>query len=300
MLKKISKIFLFLIVSTQLYADSILINLENDIINGTDRHLTNSFNISYMHDLNNSYFDNVSFKLIQNIYTPEDTKSEDTKDYDIPYAGQLSVEFSLYKVHKNYFYAIGTNLGTIGKNSLAEESQTTIHKLIDNTPAKGWDNQIEKDFTYGVSALLAYKSSKKEFFFNEIELNTHIYANIGNTLRTASIGSLLRYGQNYPDNFEVIDHSDAAQLHLPQRFSDFAWSISAGVFLNYHDYIYVFDEYKDEYDTQRDEKFFGGVAYFDLYYATSRLSLSVKKLTFRMNESPIDEAWIGLHYLYAF
>lgn len=298
--RRVFTLLLSLIVSIHLYADSVLVNIENDIINGTDGHLTNSFDASYMMDLETSYFDYFAFKLLHDIYTPNDTQSHNVKDYDIPYAGHLSGEFQLYKVFKNSFYSLRVNFGTIGKYSFAKEVQSNMHRLINNSVPNGWNNQISKDFTFGAAALFAYKTSKQKFLFNEIELNTHLYVNAGNDLRVASIGTLLRYGRNYPDNFEIIDQNNASQLNLPQKFSDFAWSISAGAFLNYYDYIFIFDAYKEKYNINRDKDFIGGVAYFDLYYDTSKVSLSLKTLTFGFNEKSIQEGWIGLSYLYAF
>jgi len=297
---KIYKLFLLLFITLPIYADSILVNIENDIINGTDQHLTNSFNLSYMSDLNNTHYEYFSLQLNHDIYTPINVESENIEDYDIPYAGHLALEFLLYKVYPQYFYSFGISLGTIGKYAIAKEVQTEVHSLFDNTAPKGWDNQIGDKFTFGASALFAYKTPKKEFLFNDIEFNTHAYLNIGNYQRTASIGSLIRYGDDYPDNFEVIDQNSASQLNLPEKFIDFSWSISAGIVFEYNDYIYILDEYKEQYNINRDKEFLGGIAYFDLYYATSKLSISLRIRDINLNKESIPEKWVGISYLYLF
>jgi len=297
---KIYKMYLLFFITVPIYADSILVNIENDIINGTDQHLTNNFNLSYMSDLNNTDFEYFALQLNHEIYTPKNLESKNTEDYDIPYAGHLALEFLLYKVYPQYFYSFGMSLGTIGKYAIAKEVQTEVHSLFDNSAPEGWDNQIGDKTTFGVSALFAYKTPKKEFLFNDIELNTHAYLNIGNYQRIASIGSLIRYGDDYTDNFEVIDHDSASQLNLPKKFVDLAWSISAGVVFEYNDYIYILDEYKEQYHINRDKGFLGGVANFDLYYATSKLSISLRIRDINLNPKSISQKWIGISYLYAF
>lgn len=297
---KISKLFLLLSITLPIYADSILVNIENDIINGTDEHLTNGFNLSYMSDLNSSRFDYFALQLNHDIYTPKNLESENIEDYDIPYAGHLALEFLLFKVYPNYFYSVGVSLGTLGKYAFAKEIQNEMHSLFDNTTPKGWDNQVGDKITFGASALFVYKTPKMKFLFNDIEFNTHACLNIGNFQRRASVGSLFRYGASFPDNFEVIDHNTASQLNLPKKFVDFAWSISAGVLFEYNDYIYILDEYKEQYNISREKEFLGGMAYFDIYYASSKLSLGLRVRDVNLNQESIPEKWIGVSYLYAF
>lgn len=297
---KLYRVLFLLLLSNHLYSDSILINLSNDIVNGTDKHLTNSIQLSYMIDINSSHFDNIAFTLTQDIYTPENLDSNDITDYDIPYAGDLESELILYKIYPNYFYSFGISLGTLGEYSYAEDVQTSIHTLTGSTAPKGWSNQVGNKLTYGASFLMAYKTPKAKLIFNTLELNAHAGIKLANHERGFSLGALLRYGNDYPDNFAVIGHPSASQLNLPKIFSNLGWSVSGGFFYDNDDYMYILDSNKELYNIERSQYFLGAIMCVDVYYGHSKLALNLKKVHFELNGSISQERWIGLSYLYAF
>lgn len=87
----------------------------------------------------------------QSMYTPPDlTISEDQYGYR-QYAGYLYLEGN-YRRTPFEFGAL--QLGFIGDNSFAEQTQKTVHKWIGSRDPKGWDNQIEG---HGVEAQAYYK-----------------------------------------------------------------------------------------------------------------------------------------------
>ena len=55
---------ILIILTVQIsYADSLRVNLTNDFINHTDRHLTSSILLSYMVDTESQYYNNFKFSF---------------------------------------------------------------------------------------------------------------------------------------------------------------------------------------------------------------------------------------------
>ena len=101
------KYFLLVIGINLSFADSFLFHLKNDFINDTDRHLTNSMKFSWMFEnKKNDYFDSFNFLIQHDIYTPDNIKSKNIADYDMPYAGYIKTEYNFYRFTNNYYHSL--------------------------------------------------------------------------------------------------------------------------------------------------------------------------------------------------
>lgn len=300
MINKVFKLKLFLSIffCNYLYPNSFLFNIENDFINETDRHLTNSITLSWIYDTNNSFYDKVGLEIHHNVYTPENVTTTDKTQYDMPYAGQLYADMNLYFLDKSSYHKVGLSLGFIGKNALGEESQKAIHYLIDTAQPKGWEHQIDNKNIYGLTYSFVDKLfSTKTFIGNKIDMNNNLIIQCRNDLRTLSLGSLFRYGNGFSDNFQTSNDLSSSQINFTNSIG---WSISFGVYLLWVDYVYILDNYKDEYNINREDKFVGSIVSLDYYYKNSKISMFIREANLVLSSDLIKEQWFGVNYMYRF
>jgi len=80
----------------------------------------------------------------QMMMTPRDLNKTDYQPGDYPYAGALVGIHSLYSYNPKKKYSLQTELmaGVRGPEAFAAQTQTFIHKLIGNSPPRGWNNQL--------------------------------------------------------------------------------------------------------------------------------------------------------------
>ena len=122
------------------FADQFLASIENDVFapssfGHSDDDYSNGARFEYL--MSNNEF---GFAFGQSMYTPTDLTIAEDQPGERQYAGWLYLEGNYRRVPTE-FGAI--QVGFIGKNSLAEQTQKTIHKWIGSKDPKGWDNQIE-------------------------------------------------------------------------------------------------------------------------------------------------------------
>ena len=289
----ISLISIILIVLTIhiSYADSLRVNMTNDFINHTDRHLTSSILLSYMVDSESQYYDNLKFSFEHNIYTPEDTSTTIKSDFDMPYAGEIITQYTFYKLSRSYYNALGIVIGYIGKNTYAEEVQKTVHEIISVGEPKGWDYQIGPKNIAGLNYTFEHNLLRKDFLFNEISFSYKINAMYTTTQREARTQIEFRYGNNFPNNY--ID----TQVDLEKTNG---WDVSFGLSYYYMDYNYILDNFKEEYDISRKKSVDSRYLKFNLYRKSSIYSLNLTTAGFEMTDETLTEKWIGIEYTYLF
>ncbi len=140
----------------ELYEDNDLLLM----INGTDRYYTNGTRIGYHYLKNvkkfkiwdkaligfkNDTVAQLSWGLMQIMFTPENLSEYSLQKGDWPYAGGLFISHSKYSVNKRNNMGIKSEylIGVIGPWSFAAETQTFVHKVINSTPPNGWKWQID-------------------------------------------------------------------------------------------------------------------------------------------------------------
>ena len=195
---------------------------ENDAVSGSDRHYTQGAKIAYWSDDDRltQWMQRLSARvpawgyevraqkwglaLGQEIYTPEDLNQTALLLHDRPYAGWLYGSFSLQRRgptrHASARETFQLDLGVVGPESLAEETQKTWHGV----QPLGWGNQLKIE----PGVVLRYERSYRFRWQAEsspwsADLLPQLGAGVGNVETYLSLGSAVRLGFNVPDEFAV-------------------------------------------------------------------------------------------------
>jgi hypothetical protein len=143
------------------------LQVENDLLFGTDENYTNGIRLSYVHRPGNTPIGDTisgflrrfspmarnalksdlyySVALGQNMYTPQDIESFDLIEDDRPYAGWTYLEFGVTVEDKTGYEAIKLDLGMVGPASLASKTQRWWHSVIGSQRPNGWPHQLPNE-----------------------------------------------------------------------------------------------------------------------------------------------------------
>jgi len=191
----------------------ITLSIENDSIGGdSDRHYTSGVRLSYF-DMNIDFpefshqiadliptFDindttSLIYTIGQNLYTPSDITKTGWDDKDRPWAGFTYVALGMASLSGNHVDEVEATLGIVGPWALGEQSQKSIHKLMNATTPKGWDNQLSNEPGLFVSWqrrwLERFHVDKYGLFFSA---DPFLGATVGNVYTYANTGLSFRFG----------------------------------------------------------------------------------------------------------
>jgi len=216
MVMKSKWVIILLFISSISLANEFSINVENDFIVGTDNYYTHGTRLNYLYDGSFPIFDNiykdknksVNFSLGQYIYTPHDKKATEPILDDRPYCGLLYIGLSLLARDNIWCDYWEFDFGTVGPNSLAEESQNTIHKWIGSAEAMGWDNQIRNELGFN----LIYQKKYRWRWNDTFDVIPHAGGCVGNFFDYANGGAFTRLGWNLPDDFGLVRMEPTARV----------------------------------------------------------------------------------------
>lgn len=196
----------------------VVISMENDVFAHTDRNYTHGTRIMWTSETNYlwgkflenelAYFrgktNTIGVTIAQYLYTPKDKSKKEYMPYDRPYAGWLYAGFQFYSSTDNWLDFFELDLGTVGPNALAKQTQNEIHKLIHNKIAQGWDNQIRNE--PGANLLYQKKYRERLELGNDFQIDIipHGGGALGNIHTFADAGCLFRAGYNLPDDYGFI------------------------------------------------------------------------------------------------
>lgn len=137
------------------------------------------------------------WSLMQVMVTPHDIEATDYIPNDFYYAGALFATHSLYSYNSKKKYSFQTELlaGIRGPESLADETQTGFHKLVDYQEPMGWHNQLKTqpliNISFGVEKNLL---SIRDF----IEVNAGSQIKVGSLMDLAMVYPMIRIGKMSP------------------------------------------------------------------------------------------------------
>jgi len=199
-------LFLFLsFFSTLIYAQNFKNELglksDNDsyLGQGSDRYYTNGLFLNFRHALDQQKLPQgiekktYEITLGQKMFNPYSGYAPDPASQDRPFAGYLYAEGAM-----NWFYSnesilkTSVQVGTTGKNSLAEAGQELLHRVIGFYDLEGWDYQIKNELALNLSA--QYTRLLGRVADNAVEFSFEGYANLGTTFTGAGAGLLFRTG----------------------------------------------------------------------------------------------------------
>ena len=206
-------------------APTLTLYVENDSFDGTDRHYTSGVKLSWLSaDLvdwgqtgwRKIFIETLPFvnrpdgqkdigiSLGQNIYTPQNLTASPPDPKDRPYAGWTYLEFAFVSKTPVIADTISIQLGMVGPDSYAQQSQTIVHKLIDSAHPRGWNYQLHNEpganFIYERRWRL-YARALSDIL--GLDLVPHAGASLGNVQTYANAGGTLRFGVNLPSDFGV-------------------------------------------------------------------------------------------------
>lgn len=220
----------------ELYEDNDMLLFLKD---GTDKYYTNGTKIAYHYFRKRNkfkFFDRalIGFKtdtnkryswgLIQIMLTPENISKEQLEKDDWPYAGALFLSHTLYSVNKNKNLGIRSEclLGILGSWSFASETQIFVHKLINSTPPKGWNWQINNYPIINYNLLLEPKIYTSKYF----DAIGSVESNLGTLMNQFRTG--LKFKLGFKNNYYVRES---------QRFQCYLTYLVNGGFVLYSAYL---------------------------------------------------------------
>lgn len=173
------------------------------------------------------------FSIGQNMYTPAEIEAETPDPTDRPYAGWLYVSVGAVAedAERNLLHNVALDLGVVGPWSLADQTQTWWHDLIDTRTPRGWDHQLRNE----PGIVLTYEARLRESiattaFGLEIDATPKAGVALGNVFTHAALGAALRIGHNLSlDYGPPIIRPSLPGAGLVKRRGEFGWYLFAGV-----------------------------------------------------------------------
>ncbi|MBW2121259.1 MAG: lipid A deacylase LpxR family protein [Deltaproteobacteria bacterium] len=173
----------------------------------------------------------------QVIQTPDDLSRRDLIEDDVPYAGALTLQATWYAFNNDEFRGFEITAGVAGPPSLAEQTQRTVHRLINSEDPKGWDNQLSTEpvinFNYMRKKKISDWSIPVGLCF-DAAINGNV--GLGNLFTQASAALEIRFGRNMPRGFVYVPDPIGLSMHYmaslkpgdPQAVSFYATLVLRG------------------------------------------------------------------------
>lgn len=178
----------------------------------------------------------IAYGVSQGMFTPDDLEESELIEDDRPYAGTLLWHAKIRSYGNNRANSLGLVLGVAGPASLAEQSQTIIHKAIDATTPEGWDNQINNEPVFRVEGehierFYDYK------FSNNLEFDTSSYSElgVGNLRSDIGTGLTIRLGNMLEQTYSSINPNSSGILTSITNRSKgrFYWQLFTSAYASY-------------------------------------------------------------------
>ena len=146
----------------------------------------------------------VAHMFFQRMQTPSDITEPDLIVDDVPYAGLLAWQGTLYAWDDLVSDQLSLILGFVGPVTFAEQAQTFIHNLMNVNEPQGWDNQIQNEPVFKIEAQRIwslYRSGGKRRQFDILGLWG---AGIGNLESATKGGFAIRWGTNLKHSYQAF------------------------------------------------------------------------------------------------
>jgi hypothetical protein len=281
--------------------------IENDFFAGTDRHYTNAVKLTWLSRGLNSIIEdptlpkkvsrnldklplprkeriyNVGLSLGQNIYTPEDTDATELIEDDRPYAAWMYAALALHAKTQTLLDSFELSLGWIGSPALGRQTQNTIHRLINDYEAEGWDNQLDFEPTL----MLTWRRTWRELLGAPgdgfgWDVMPHVGLTAGNVFTFANAGGELRLGWNLPSEFGASRIQPGGGIGTPSRADDPFARGSFGIFvfgaldarLVARNIFLDGNSFRDSHSVDKNYTVFDAAAGIGLFYRKVRLNYS--------------------------
>lgn len=186
------------------------------------------------------------WSLMQVMYTPENLRAAHPDVSDWPYSGALVLSHSLHSANPVKKYNIQTEVvvGVMGKASLAEQLQKSIHKLIAAPDPQGWPYQYPTDVLLNINMAV----EKQVWQYRSLlDITAGAQGMLGTMIDGASVYSQVRIGKMLPyfsgllpQYVQPFKKRDKLQLYLVARpaldWVGYNAVLEGGVFAGKSDY----------------------------------------------------------------
>ena len=198
---------------------TISVLFENDVFYNTDRDYTNGVQFAYTSGPDDNFDTAVrvarllpffsqdgvvrtDYALGQNIYTPADLKAADPPITQRPYAGFLYGALGLIDETDTHIDQIQLQLGVVGPDSLAEQTQDLVHRIIHDTIPQGWSYQLHNEPALVLTDERAWRAFESGSLFGlAFDIDPHVGGAVGNVYDYVNAGAMGRIGFNLPDDY---------------------------------------------------------------------------------------------------
>ncbi|WP_064791882.1 lipid A deacylase LpxR family protein [Shewanella woodyi] len=256
-------LFSSLLLCSQVYGGQWHLQLDNDIIFGSDGNYTNGMILGWESAaqdrrselptplqwqrlfLFNQQEGEIAWgaKFNQRMWTPEEIEIATPQPDDRPYAGLLTIETHTAHYGVNLSQKNWLSLGVMGPLSGAQQVQEFVHKFTDSSPPLGWQYQVENQVTiqlaYEVDALMLRRDAFNHALTGKTqwELSGFSHTQAGNFRTETELGVLFRWGNDLEHSFgRLSQHSGhLGNLTSAKGFSNFIFYSRAFVGYRFND-----------------------------------------------------------------
>lgn len=195
--------------------DSVLsIKLENDgLASSDDGHFTSGFELNWTFEPRAEHWtqrlatalpdsvmgsaDRASYRLVHQIYTPDNIEQRELIEDDRPYAGLVYGGVSLYEDVPVGSWVKATDLhldiGLVGPSSLADSIQREVHRVTNSDRPNGWNNQLGDEPVVNAAMRRQWWHSTP-LMSKQLAHGPSVSAALGNLYTYASAGYSVRWG----------------------------------------------------------------------------------------------------------
>jgi len=132
------------------------------------------------------------FRVGQYIYNPSTRNADNPVDNDRPFAGYLFGEAGINRFFENEsVLKTALQVGYIGPNSFAEETQRLIHKVFGYKTVFGWQHQIRNTVALQAGFLYSLKLAPKQQL-SKTDFHLQADVNVGTVSTGATVGLMGR------------------------------------------------------------------------------------------------------------
>ncbi|MGF1450217.1 MAG: lipid A deacylase LpxR family protein [Opitutales bacterium] len=194
--------------------------LENDVVNGSDRHYTNGVRLGFLLEpqevpdwiaepANILPFINADSDLFLDLalghalFTPADLLLSFPDPTDRPYAAWGFLEAGLVAENGKQLDTYRFSFGWVGPAMQGEDIQDIVHNnLVGGDDPQGWDFELQNEPTFQFSYLKQWRAIwAGEFSGLEIDVTPHLGGAAGTVVVQAEAGVTVRLGQQL-----LLDH----------------------------------------------------------------------------------------------
>ncbi|AOE50639.1 lipid A deacylase LpxR family protein [Kangiella sediminilitoris] len=204
------------------------LTIENDLFAGKDGGYTNGIGYSWGYGPYDDYADSsapewmvsladltlidvddsrkkaVSYSVFQAMQTPENIKTDVLIENDLPYAGMLGWQGTLYSWDSDIadqFYVI---TGVVGPASLAEKTQKLVHDITSSDEPRGWDNQLRNELVFSVAGQRSWRFDITPSNGVGADFLTFASGSVGTFTSDVAGSAMIRVGSGLEETFPSV------------------------------------------------------------------------------------------------